>query len=233
MANEDEKGVGRETLDETRSRAAKFLGAIGTNLLIRSAMMGKGYTDAHHTKGWTLLHAASGYTPTTPLESTVDATIRDAITALDNADEDLFRVARATLIHNFPAQASVVLDGIGPSSGADSIVGVKKLVERLRTLQKSTDATDKAAFEELSSRTFDEATLVRLEGLVAAASRAPALAPVDTSAADARESAHLAALRALRTWYEEWSEIARAAVKRRDHLILMGLAKRKSPRKPT
>lgn len=27
MANDDEKGVGRETLDETRSRTAKFLSA--------------------------------------------------------------------------------------------------------------------------------------------------------------------------------------------------------------
>lgn len=31
---------------------------------------------------------------------------------------------------------------------------------------------------------------------------------------------------------EEWSEMARAGIKRRDHLILLGLAKRKSPRKP-
>jgi len=36
---------------------------------------------------------------------------------------------------------------------------------------------------------------------------------------------HVAALRA---WYEEWSEIARATVTRRDYLIRLGLAKRKS-----
>lgn len=190
-------------------------------------MRGYGYTDAHHANGWTLLHAASGYSEATPLGSTTDATTRDAITAIDNEDEDRFRVTRATLVHRFPAQASAVLDGIGPSTGSDSVVNMKKLVERIRTLQKSTDATDKAAFEELASRKFDDANLTRLEALLATAAQAPEIAPVDTTAADAAESSHLAALRALRTWYEEWSEIARAAVKRRDHLILLGLAKRK------
>jgi hypothetical protein len=32
---------------------------------------------------------------------------------------------------------------------------------------------------------------------------------------------------ALRAWYEEWSEIARVAVTRRDQLIRLGLASRK------
>lgn len=33
---------------------------------------------------------------------------------------------------------------------------------------------------------------------------------------------------ALREWFEEWSEIARACVSRRDSLIRMGLARRRS-----
>lgn len=33
---------------------------------------------------------------------------------------------------------------------------------------------------------------------------------------------------ALRAWHEDWSEMAKVAVKRRDYLIRMGLAKRKS-----
>lgn len=32
---------------------------------------------------------------------------------------------------------------------------------------------------------------------------------------------------ALREWFEEWSEIARACVSRRDYLIRMGLASRR------
>jgi hypothetical protein len=35
------------------------------------------------------------------------------------------------------------------------------------------------------------------------------------------------ALVALRAWIEEWSEVARAVITRRDHLILLGLASRR------
>jgi hypothetical protein len=34
----------------------------------------------------------------------------------------------------------------------------------------------------------------------------------------------------LRAWYERWSGIARIVIKRRDYLIQLGLAARRSPR---
>lgn len=229
MGNEDQ-GVGRETLEETRGRTAKFLAAIGTNRAIRAAMTSIGYTDAAHAKGWSLLHAASGYAPAeaTPV---LDTAARDALTTLDNEDEDLFRVARATLTHNFPSQAAKVLEGIGPTSGGKCVPNVRKLVERVRALATSSGDADKAAAAELGNRKLGDAELTRLEALLASAEKAAAVVPVDTSAADAADEKHLGALRALRAWYEEWSEMARAGVKRRDHLIQLGLAKRKSPKK--
>lgn len=36
-------------------------------------------------------------------------------------------------------------------------------------------------------------------------------------------------LLALRVWYEDWAEVARVMIRRRDYLILLGLAERKSP----
>ena len=44
---------------------------------------------------------------------------------------------------------------------------------------------------------------------------------------------YLKALGALRVWYVDWSEMARSVVKRREYLIQLGLAKRKSAKKPT
>lgn len=230
MANEEE-GVGRETLDETRARAAKFLGAVGINVAIRLAMSGRGYTAAHHAKGWDLLHAASGYAPSAPAGPTVDGAVQAAITTIDSEDEDLFRVVRATLTHNFPAQAAVVLEGIGPSEGSVSVANTKILVGRIRKLAASDDPTDKAAAAELGNRSVGDAALTRLEGLIATAQTAADVVPVDDAAASAAEEKHVGALRALRAWYEEWSEIARSAVKRRDHLILLGLAKRRPPKR--
>jgi hypothetical protein len=41
-----------------------------------------------------------------------------------------------------------------------------------------------------------------------------------------RRSSYLQKLTALRAWFEEWSGIARVAIKRRDYLIRLGLARR-------
>jgi hypothetical protein len=45
----------------------------------------------------------------------------------------------------------------------------------------------------------------------------------------AEDAAFEAALVELRAWYDEWSEIARLIIKRRDLLIRLGLAERRSP----
>ena len=56
-------------------------------------------------------------------------------------------------------------------------------------------------------------------------------APDETGKA-AREAVYPKALGALRVWYVDWSEMARSVVKRKDYLIRLGLAKRKSAKKP-
>ena len=45
------------------------------------------------------------------------------------------------------------------------------------------------------------------------------------------EAELVAGLTRLRAWFEEWSGVAKVAVKRRDYLIRMGLAARRSPAK--
>jgi hypothetical protein len=37
------------------------------------------------------------------------------------------------------------------------------------------------------------------------------------------------ALRALRAWYVDWAQTARAVIHRRDYLVMMGLSKRRRP----
>lgn len=224
-----EANVTRETLNATADKIPKFLRTLGTNVVIRALVAQKGYTEEVHRQGWAHLHAASGYAQA-EIAPTIDKGVRDAIVELDNLDEDLFRVVRATLVANYPAVAAVVLEGIGPSTGPEAVVGVKALLGRLATLGKSKNKDDKAALALLATRSVDDAERSRLGALVAKAESTPHVVPVDEKAKAAVEAKHLAALIALRAWYEEWSEIARAAVKRRDHLILLGLAKRKSPK---
>ena len=90
---------------------------------------------------------------------------------------------------------------------------------------------DRAALDLLAQRTITTARRKELRGLIARAQKgdeaAPAVDPKRVEAEAARDRAHEEALVALRHWYEEWSGIARIALTRRDHLIAVGLAKRK------
>jgi hypothetical protein len=227
-----EASVGRETLEETALRTLKLLRAIGTSLPIRSALVGVGYEDADHQEGWTLLHAASGYAPTGTADA-IDVDVHDAIATLDAWDEDGFRIIRASLSRKFPAIAGEILQGIGPKVGPEAVVGVATLLDRLDALEKRKDKDAKAAMELLAKRGITPAERARLGALVKTAqSVTPVVSEKSAKAESERKKAdatHLAALVALRAWYEEWSEIARSAIKRRDRLILMGLATRKSP----
>lgn len=223
--------VGRETLEEAPARALKFLRGVGTSLSIRAALAARGYTAHDHDEGWTLLHAASGYSSAPDPFDGIDAGVRDAIRALDAWDEDGFRIVRATLERRFPLLAASILDGIGPSTGPASIVGVATLLERLDGLEKSKDKNAHAALALLAKRGIDDGERTRLGALVTQAQTATPFDGVGASSAaaerEAAEADHVTTLTALRAWYEEWSNIARASVKRRDRLILLGLAQRK------
>ncbi|MEI7894082.1 MAG: hypothetical protein WCI05_13390 [Myxococcales bacterium] len=228
--------VSREVLEETPARALKLLRAVGTSLPIRAALAERGYIEQDHQEGWTLLHAASGYRADGAAAPQVDLAVRDAIRALDEWDEGGFRIVRASLERRHPVQAKIVLDGIGPSVGPAAVVNVRMLLERLDALAASKNVDDQAAMVTIAKRGLDEAERERLLALVKQAEAAPQVVPVDKSIGEKADAKHVSALVALRAWFEEWSEIARASVKRRDYLILLGLAKRKrkgaTPAKP-
>lgn len=226
--------VTRETLDGTPVRVLTFLRAIGTSLSIRRLMNARGYTDADHKEGWTLLHKVSGLTGADSPDDT-DTSVRDAMSTLDNSDEDLYRIVRASLTRLHPAQAAFVLKDLAPATGPDSILSVKNLLDRLDVLEQGrTPASikeDNAALATLATRGFTPEERARFRKLVQVAQSAANVPPVDPAAEAASEEKLVADLIALRAWFEDWSETARAAIKRRDYLIRLGLASRKSSKK--
>jgi hypothetical protein len=222
--------VGRETLEEAPERTLKLLRGIALSLPIRAALSSRGYSEADHAEGWKLLTAASGFRAGS-LDPMVDVEVRDAVREIDGWDEDGFRIVRASLQRRHPEQAAFLLDGIAAATGPAALVGVTTLLDRLDTLGKSKNKADHAALATLKARGIGEDERKRLRGLLKKAQSAPAVEPTTNHAAAAAD--HAAALAAVRAWYEEWSEIARACVKRRDYLILLGLAKRKTASSPT
>ena len=226
--------VTQETLDATPARVVKFLRGVGTVPAIRAALAAAGYTDEDHEEGWTRLHAASGYSATNDFATATDTRVHAAIATLDAWDEDGFRIVRAALSRLHPKQAAAVLDGIGPHVGAEAVVGVSALLDRIDALAKSKDKADHAAVATLETRGITKEKREELRALVNVAEKGAAPAKVDPNAqknAKAEAEKHVAALASLYAWFSDWSEMARATIKRRDRLIRLGLATRKVPSK--
>jgi hypothetical protein len=224
-------GVSRQVLEDTVFRALMLLRGIGTDMVIRGVMAKAGYTDEDHAQGWNLLHKVGGYTPVAA-PSTINDDARGAIVELDAWDEPGFRRAHAALQRLHPEQDAFVFENLSASQGTSAVLGVTTFLDRLDALESGAGRdpkkkeSDRAALETLAKRGIGKGERTRLRGLVARAQTTKSM-PVDATVADART----AELVALRSWYEDWSETARAVFKRRDHLIKLGLAKRKAPEK--
>ena len=231
----EEASVGRQTLERTPERVLQFLRAIGVSIPIRSAMRQHGYTQADHQEGWNLLHATSGFLGGEEDPELEDVSVRDAIVALDEWDEDGLRMISATLRRRHPEVHAFVMRGLRPSTGAGSVMVVQTLLERLDALRtgKGRPADmrreDKAALATLATRKIDDAEIDRLRKLVKIAKSAPEI-PTDDDVAIEAEHAYLQKLLKLREWYEEHAELARSVIKKRAHLLRLGLATRRPTR---
>jgi hypothetical protein len=213
----------QQQLEATPGRAILFLRAIATNQAIRFPMADVGYTEAEQTEGWRLLLDATGYAAQIT-GSPSDQAARQAIAELDNWDEGGFRRIHAALERLHPEQDKFVFAGLSPSRGPTAVVGVAKLLERLDQLEQGGNE-DRSAIATLEKRGIDANLRAHLRGLVTTAQAAsPMDLPSDAPSADTQQMA----LEALHNWYRDWSETARAVIRRRDHLILMGLAKRRT-----
>ncbi len=224
--------VSDTVLDETPARVVRFLGAAGTNPAINGVLAKRGYTREVNDQGWQLLFTACGYRPLSQ-PALVKAEAVDAIAELDAWDEPNFKVARAALQGEFAAQFEHVFTGLEPGERAASVLAVRTFLDRLDQLEsgagrEATRQADLAALAKLAGRGITPAVRTHLRTRVVAATVAtePAAPPNVESPAGSRE-----AKVALRKWFEEWSEIAKADIKRRDYLVSLGLAKRKTAKK--
>ncbi len=211
-------GVSMETLEQTPIRATAFLFGLVAEPRARGILQTKGYDPAEHKRGFSLLEAVA--VSRTEGRHT-DLEVSGAIAELDNWDEPNIRLLRASL-RRFPEVNQHVLNGIEPIAGPGAVLNVEAILKRLDSLDGVADAS--AALAVLAKRGLDETERKRLAGLVKVA-KAGGPVPDTTASDDAYEQSLLA----LREWYEEWAEIARLTIKRRDYLIRLGLAERRSP----
>ncbi len=219
----------RQTLEETPARVLIFLRGVGTTAVIRTALAARGYTAEDHAEGWERLHRVAGYGDGKNVSLENEA--QNAIATIDAWDEPTFRVCRAALERLHPEQAAFVFKDLESATGALAVISVSMFLERLDALEngperKSTRRADHAALATLAKRGITKEERAKMQQLIETAKGLAPEAQLDPSA-EARQ----ADLIALRAWYEDWSETARAVITRRDHLIRLGLAKRKKAAK--
>ncbi len=209
-------GVTRETLEQTPGRVTQFLFGLATRPTVRALLESRGYDAEEHKRGWSLLQFAGTRVID---ERGSDVAAEAAVAELDNWDEPNIRLIRAALTRHPEAQAQV-LEGIQPVIGPEAVLNVARILERLDALE--TTGAGQAALATLSKRGLDAAERKRLAALVKTAKGTGKVAAPTSS-----DEEYEQALLQLRDWYTEWSEITRLVVKRRDHLIRLGLAERR------
>lgn len=224
------KAVSRQTLDRTPGRTLVFLRAVGTSVAIRARLARCGYDEAEHARGWALLQASGGRFNDVPPANDGDEAVQEAIADVDAWDEDGLRIVNASLRHRHPAQHAYVMSGLKASTGVEAVMGVVTLLDRLDALEgaperEGTREADHAALATLAARGVDKAERKRLRARVKQAqSFAGVEGPDERAAFEARVRG---ALLEQRRWYEEWADVARSVIKRRDQLIRLGLASRR------
>ncbi len=227
--------VSDETLEATPARLLVFLRGVGTRSEIQAALAKVGYDAAEHERGWEALHRCSGFSATGEAVPLIDREVADAIAALDARDERTHAIVDASLKHRAPTAHAALLDGLAPGRGPAAVVYFHTLLDRLDRLHAGaldgvTTPDAKAAVTVLARRGIDEAWRKEHRDLIKKAERFTGAPGAGASGAAGREEM-TKRLRVARAFYEEWARIARAELKRKDYLMLLGLASRKPPAK--
>jgi hypothetical protein len=226
--------VSATTLEEAPRRTLTFLLGVSRSEVIRALLAESGYDADTHAEGWVKLQAVGGHAPGGGLPP-INKETSEAVKTLDQWDEGGFQLLELAWQHRYPEQLAFVLSGgLHAESGNASVMSVATLLSRLDELESSPSRKDSheqdvAALALLARRGISKAERKRLAELVATARsfRTPEAPKLTVSPEE-----HHAALLALYVWLTEWSGIARLKIKRRDHLILLGLAKRRSKKEP-
>lgn len=229
--------VTAKTLERLPLRAVAFLKAIGDIPEVRAQLMGCGYDDAVHQRGWTLLEDVMGRAslapPPMPVDDAATQSTGEAAAEIEAWAVPKFAIADAALRNHHPdARAFVFAKGLKAAAGSKGVLAVQTFLQRLDSLggpeRHAHAAEDRAALNLLALRGITVAERKRVRGLLEVVQKGSG--PVATPAAN---PAALAAKQALYAWHNEWSSIAESVVKRRDYLIRMGLSTRKPGKRAT
>lgn len=216
--------LSRQVLEETPASTYRFLIALNHPAIL-GAMKAAGYSNEDHLEGWNLfLNISNAPTAAAPI-ATVSVAAK-AIAEIKGWNGQGFRRARAVLDHKFPAVSEFIFAGIDGSE-LGPVFDLMTFLDRCKDLEngadrKATRKTDHAALAALASRGIGDAELKRLRALTDAARTVS-----EPTAAPPSSDERAAAITELYLWLRDWRETARAVIKNRTHLRMLGIGGKK------
>ena len=221
------------TYEDTPRRALDFLRGVGSTPAILRLMTRAGYTTAAHAEGQRLLANVAGFVQERQAFRTlISTTNTEAMNELSAWHKGVFRRLRATVTRFYPAQAETLFANLELSADVDATLVAKLFLERLHALEggqtKGAGRGSHAVVKMLAERGFGPHEIKRVRALIEVSDAPPSLEPDPTAEESAaKREQRLGMLRDLRAWYDDWSETARTVLVRKDHVIRLGLARRK------
>jgi hypothetical protein len=186
---------------------------------VGAAMAAYGFTNEDLDEGWKLLRAVSGV----KLDAAGKPASADTIANLDAWENKWFPIAAATLERRFPAVHAQVFKNLSQTKGIAVVVSVRTFIDRFEQMAAgagSFGTEGVAAAKVLESRGLTQAVIAEARAQLESVGKITIEAETATFEHDEAELAK--AEDALWSWYLEWSQIARIAVKQRSLLRSMG-----------
>lgn len=216
-------------------RGMRFFRAVTRSRVITARLRARGLSKAELKKGWDLYAALLGARtlgdepPPSPNEAAA------AMGELDEWDAPNFSMTDAVLDHRAPNAKRFLLDNLEASTGPEAVVAVRTFADRWQQLSSGqAQGVDAAEANEAvallaARRIIDPEIAEHLRGLIAVAQEGV----TGVTAADAARASETVptddkTFEEFRAWLNEWREVARSTFHRRDYLITLGLASRRS-----
>jgi hypothetical protein len=217
------------------TRAASFFKTVARNPVVRGELFARGLTDAELERGWSLYGTLLGFRngrAVQAVNAVSETEAARALNAIDAWDAPAFSAAKAVLANRYPRVGQFLFEDLVAATGPASVAGVERFLERVAMLRAGKAAglsseDGRGAMELLGARKIldeiQESELLRLIAVAKSGARQHELRAPDAVAPE-REKQAIEFL----SWLHEWREVARTAIKRRDYLIALGLAQRRS-----
>jgi hypothetical protein len=200
---------------------------------ISTALARRGFSAERQAEGWALLHGAGQRAQPDPRPSKA----KEAMARCEAFQAADLVCVRALVEIGHPEQAGFLFDGLELSHPAAAVYNVGVFLTRLHALhdaaaRKETRAADHQALAVVEQTGVTRKLRKELEQAVAEVQQTTTARPDEEVArATAAEAERLDALRRIHVWLGSWSDVARTVLTRRDHLIRLGLAARRTSAK--